>query len=423
MVSQGLEPEDEEFISKAQNISEMGQYITPTIVAERLADDIIELSDTEPVVIYDFGCGPGALTKQILNRFPECKAKGYDIDEGALAAYEKRFEGRCETEQRDLLLYPIEGGVDHAISNPPYLLSRRIGRARTKQIRERGYFKTAVGKLNTFGLFIEMAVKALNPGGVAAFIVPHGVANLEDHEVLRSLLLNRCDIVQLTWMSDQSWFESQGVDVDTCLISFRKGDGAATLRVRKWNGREILAQREVNASEYPFFPTLDLIELDPLVGNEIGDEFNIVAKGFNWSSDWKDYEDDEDWQEMLLPVARGSTITGEGEFTGELRINYRLLERNGAITRKCSFELHASSRPRLILADISQTIKVAFVDEPALPMNSVKVIFHIEDDEDRLRQLMEYLESDDALVRLKGGSPNIHLTKSNLETIRLPTRR
>ena len=191
MVSQGLEPEDEEFISKAQNISEMGQYITPTIVAERLAADIIELSANDPEVIYDFGCGPGALTKQILNRFPECRAKGYDIDEGALAAYEKRFEGRCETEQRDLLLYPIEGGVDHAISNPPYLLSRRIGRARTKQIRERGYFKTAVGKLNTFGLFIEMAGKALNPGGGAAFIVPRSAPPNHALDALREHIENR----------------------------------------------------------------------------------------------------------------------------------------------------------------------------------------------------------------------------------------
>ena len=55
-------------------------------------------------------------------------------------------------------------------------------------------------------------------------------------------------------------------------------------------------------------------------------------------------------------------------------------------------------------------------------MNSVKVIFHEEDNVDRLKELADYLTSDDAFQRLKAGSPNIHLTKSNLETIRLPGR-
>ena len=423
MVSKGLRPVDLAFLGGAENQGDKGQYLTPTVIAERLAEDISELSGCDPEVIHDLGCGPGVLAEAVLERFPKCKAIGYDIDEAALDVFRERFKGRSGgAHPTDLLLNPIKDGIDHAISNPPYLLSRRIGRKRTKQIRKRGYFSTAKGKLNTFGLFIEMAVRALNQGGVAAFIVPHGVANLEDHEALRALLIKECDCVRITWMTDQSWFKDQGVDVETCLISFRKGRGVATLQVREWDGRSIRRENEIDPKEYHVFPTPDLIELDSLEGEGIAQEFQIVAKGFNWSSDWQEYEDHESWKEKLLPVARGSAITEEGEFTRELRINYQLLEKNGAITRKCSFELHASSKPRLILADISQTIRVAFVDEPTLPMNSVKVIFHEEDNVDRLKELAAYLTSDDAFQRLKAGSPNIHLTKSNLETIRLPGR-
>ncbi|SVD87231.1 uncharacterized protein METZ01_LOCUS440085, partial [marine metagenome] len=202
MVSKGLRPVDLAFLGGAENQGDKGQYLTPTVIAERLAEDIEELSESRPEVIHDLGCGPGALAEAVLDRFPECKAIGYDNDETALEIFHGRFEGRClETHPRDLLLNPIEGGIDHAISNPPYLLSRRIGRKRTKQIRKLGYFSTAKGKLNTFGLFIEMAVRALNQGGVAAFIVPHGVANLGDHEALRALLIKECDCVRVTWMS------------------------------------------------------------------------------------------------------------------------------------------------------------------------------------------------------------------------------
>ena len=53
-------------------------------------------------------------------------------------------------------------------------------------------------------------------------------------------------------------------------------------------------------------------------------------------------------------------------------------------------------------------------------MNSVKVIYQQNDDVIALTKLREYLMSEDAHNRLKEGAPNLHLTKGNLERLRIP---
>ena len=53
-------------------------------------------------------------------------------------------------------------------------------------------------------------------------------------------------------------------------------------------------------------------------------------------------------------------------------------------------------------------------------MNSVKVIYHNENDKSKLEKLRTYLMSKDAYLRLKEGAPNIHLTKGNLERLKIP---
>ena len=199
-MSQKLEHADEEFAAKATNQSEKGQYFTPQIVADRLAMDLKELSQQSISIVHDLGCGPGALSAAVLRNHSDIEIRGYDIDDNAISDYNKRLPGSGNAINLDLLMNPNIGPIPAAISNPPYITSRKLGQERTKEIRDTGYFTAVKGKLNTFSLFIQLAIKELQAGGVAAFIVPVAVTNLDDHQPLRDILLSECDEIRLTWL-------------------------------------------------------------------------------------------------------------------------------------------------------------------------------------------------------------------------------
>lgn len=423
MVSQKFEQTDEDFIAKATQQSKKGQYLTPIVVADRLAQDLLDLSLSPIKEIHDLGCGPGGLSSAVLRFHSDIRILGYDIDQSAITEYNQRFLGIGNAEFRDLLIEPSIGPLSAVICNPPYLLSRRIGKERTSEIRNRGYFKTATGKLNTFSLFIELALRELCENGVAAFIIPIGITNLKDHEAIRKLLSKECEEIRLTWMTESNCFKEQNVSVDTCLLSFRKGKSKTKMEIREWNGSEIIRARNINTGDFDFFPTIDYIDLPQQIGIPLSSKFDVVAMGFNWKKNWQEIVSEApeaEYGKEVLPVVRGKDVSKQGELEFNQELNYNYLKEKGAIVRPCNYSLHSSNRPRLIVADITSGIKVAYTNSPCLPMNSVKIIFHQNDDPISLNNLREYLMSEDAYNRLKEGAPNLHLTKGNLERLRIP---
>jgi len=406
-----------------------GQFLTPAIIANRLALDIKNLHQDGPNKIADFGCGPGALTRAVRDEFPDSEIIGYDIDNDALKIFKTRFHSdkRIQSMDRNMLLEPLdEKSIPAIISNPPYLLSRRLGRKMTKKLRATENFPVMSGKLNTFSLFIQAALRALTPGGVAAFVVPIGVANLHDHHPLRELLVKECDMIRITWCIDKTYFAEQGAAVDVLLISFRKRqpDSKGTnMEVLEWDGRKVTFHEQIESGNFSVFPTRALLEAEEQSGTPITEEFEIVARGFNWRKGWKKLKqvDADVWEGELYPIVKGGDIRPDGQLSSELiEINYLMLEEHDFLSRTCDFNLHSSTRPRLLLADITSKIKVTCTTKPILPMNSVKVIFHKEDSENRLHDLMNLLKKESTFKRLKLGQPNLHLTKGNLETLLIP---
>ena len=423
MVSQKLEETDEDFLAKATQQSEKGQYLTPIIVADRLVQDLVDLSISPIKEVHDLGCGPGGLSSAVLKFNSDIQVIGYDIDRSAINEYNLRFPEIGNAVIRDLLVKPSIGPLPTVISNPPYLLSRRIGKERTSEIRNGGYFKTTTGKLNTFSLFIELALRELCENGVAAFIVPIGIANLEDHEAIRKLLIEECEEIRLTWMVGSNCFKEQNVSVDTCLLSFRKGKSKNKFEIREWDGHQVTFRKQIQSRNFSVFPTRALLEAEEQSGTPITEEFNIVVRGFNWKKGWEKLKqvDADRWGVKLCPIVKGGDILSSGQIKSELiEINYHMLEKHGFLSRTCDFNLHSSTRPRLLLADITSKIKVTCTTKPILPMNSVKVIFHKEDSENRLHDLMNLLRKESTFKRLKLGQPNLHLTKGNLETLLIP---
>lgn len=423
MVSRKLEQADEDFIAKANQQSKKGQYLTPIVVADRLAQDLLDLSLSPIKEIHDLGCGPGSLSSAMLRIQSDVRVVGYDIDKSAINEYNQRFPGIGDAVFRDLLVEPSIGPLSAVISNPPYLLSRRMGKERTSEIRNVDYFKTSTGKLNTFSLFIELALRELCENGVAAFIVPIGIANLKDHEAIRKLLIEESEEIRLTWMTESNCFKEQNVSVDTCLLSFRKGKSKAKIEIREWDGHKTTFRTQIQSGDFSVFPTRALLEAEEQSGTPITEEFEIVVRGFNWRNGWENLrqEEKDTWGEELYPVVKGGDILPNGQLKSELiEINYLMLEGHDFLSRTCDFTLHSSTRPRLLLADITSKIKVTFTTKPVLPMNSVKIIFHKEDSENRLHDLMNHLRKESTFKRLKLGQPNLHLTKGNLVTLLIP---
>lgn len=425
-----LHEDDRAYLDANKLWKDNGQFLTPEVIANRLALELKELLDNNPEEIVDFGCGPGSLTQAIRDVFPDSMITGYDIDNDALRSFDRRFssDDRIHSEDRNLLLEPLEAESTLAIiSNPPYLLSRRLGRKMTKRLRDSGHFPVMSGKLNTFSLFIQSALKAMSPGAAAAFVVPIGIANLDDHHPLRELLMKMCDYIRITWCVDSIYFAEQGASVEVLLLSFRKRAPASTgtkLRVLEWDGRKVQSDSGVfRSKDFKVFPTQALLDAEKQEGVPIKKEFKIVARGFNWREGWEllQEQDPESWAEELLPIVRGSDIQVDGKLrSGLIKINYDMLKKRGMFSRTCDFDLHSSTRPRLLLADITSKIKVTYTTKPILPMNSVKVIFHKENNVDRLQDLLDYLGEETTFKRLKKGRPNLHLTKSNLETLLVP---
>ena len=423
MVSRKLEQTDEEFIAKATQQSKKGQYLTPIVVADRLAQDLLDLSLSPIKEVHDLGCGPGGLSSAVLRFHSDIRVLGYDIDQSAITEYNQRFLGIGNAVFRDLLIEPSIGPLSAVICNPPYLLSRRMGKERTSEIRNVDYFKTTTGKLNTFSLFIELALRELCENGVAAFIVPIGITNLEDHEAIRKLLIEECEEIRLTWMTGSNFFKEQNVSVDTCLLSFRKGKSKTKFEIREWDGHQVTFREQIQSRNFSVFPTRALLEAEEQSGTPITEEFNIVVRGFNWKKGWEKLKqvDADRWGVKLCPIVKGGDILSSGQIKSELiEINYHMLEEHDFLSRTCDFDLHSSTRPRLLLADIGSKIKVTYTTKPILPMNSVKVIFHKEDSENRLHDLMNLLRKESTFKRLKLGQPNLHLTKGNLETLLIP---
>ena len=421
--------EDKSYLVENKLWKENGQFLTPKIIADRLALDINDLCQQTPNQIVDLGCGPGALSQAIKEKFPNSEVIGYDIDNAALKIFESRFisERRIKSEDRNILLEPLdENSIPAAISNPPYLLSRRLGRKMTKMLRSSGNFPAMSGKLNTFSLFIQAALRALVPGGVSAFVVPIGIANLDDHRPLRELLAKECDLLRITWCVDKTYFAEQGAAVNVLLISFRKrqiNSKETKLEILEWDGREVKFSRIIGNEKFSVYPTRALLDAEEQIGVPITEEFQIVARGFNWKREWKSIVEDHSdaWSQKLHPVVKGRNIKPDGTLSSSLiEINYSILNEHGMLSRTCDLSLHSSTRPRLLLADITSKIKVVFTAEPILPMNCVKVIYHKEDSADRLHDLMDLLRKNSTFERLKLGRPNLHLTKGNLETLLVP---
>jgi len=84
----------------------------------RWAVRVIERIEGSPARILDAGCGTGRVTEMLLARFPEAHVIGVDASNTMIAEAERRFAGRVELINADLVNpLPLDEPVDAVFSN------------------------------------------------------------------------------------------------------------------------------------------------------------------------------------------------------------------------------------------------------------------------------------------------------------------
>ena len=88
-----------------------------------------------------------------------------------------------------------KGGFDIVIGNPPYIqfaMFEWFDENQKKYLLKK--YCSSMGRMNTFGFFIEKGIKLLNPKGMLGFIIPNTILTQEYYQELRLFILNQTQI-------------------------------------------------------------------------------------------------------------------------------------------------------------------------------------------------------------------------------------
>lgn len=110
-------------------------------------------------------------------------------------------------------------GFDIVIANPPYVFTR--GGDFSKEFKEyfKRNFKTGIGKLNLFSLFIEEGMNLLSNKGFLTYIIPNTLFRATPYKPLRELIVNNFDIKGIVDLNECIF---DGVTASTTIIGIKK---------------------------------------------------------------------------------------------------------------------------------------------------------------------------------------------------------
>lgn len=201
-------------------IRKNGVVYTPQKLAIYLAHKITEYVQNDPafsqlnqISIGDPACGDGILINSITNTLEQSKVTpticGTDIDHHAITLCKKHFgnsiknatfkttNALCPFEKHDpvkgwKLIFEeakIKDGFDILIANPPWGSDLSVYR----NLLDVMHYSTLQGQVDSFELFIELAIKIVKQGGYFAFIVPDSILN-HGKSIVRDILVTSTEI-------------------------------------------------------------------------------------------------------------------------------------------------------------------------------------------------------------------------------------
>lgn len=190
-----------------------GQYMTP----RSLRSYLLRQLDFKPGDrVLDPAVGTGEFLRQALEIAPGIEVTGWDIDEAILRTAAKNVPSSTLIRRSGLDDYDGEL-FDFVIGNPPYFELKL-------ETHEKEKFRPVInGRPNIYGLFFQVGLDALKPGGLLAYVVPPSMNAGAYFKSLRRFLTHSNHVVSLKVFNDSSMFVDAQTSVQVIVI--RKGEG------------------------------------------------------------------------------------------------------------------------------------------------------------------------------------------------------
>ncbi|WP_096394503.1 Eco57I restriction-modification methylase domain-containing protein [Halorubrum trapanicum] len=145
----------------------------------------------------------------------------------AMAADERFFHWELEF---PVAFYDEDGGrkadagFDAVIGNPPYIRGRSLPEEYKSYLNKE--FETAHKSYDIYVLFLELAIKNINPNGLSSMIVPRSLLSESYGEKIREKMLDETRISSISDYLGVDVFD--GVSVINCIPVLRKKQGSQT---------------------------------------------------------------------------------------------------------------------------------------------------------------------------------------------------
>jgi DNA modification methylase/methylase of polypeptide subunit release factors len=239
-----------------ERLKPKGVILTPYWLASRIARNAskhwarLHRTGKKPLLIGDLSCGTGVFLLAAENCFGRsAKIMGQDIDAKSLK-YAKllRYINKSDWEitQGDSLL--TSGHVDQTLfdlerekgpkfdvllGNPPYIRSQLLDKKYTNVLSDH-YPSLSYGNFDISVAFLEHAIRNLNEGGLASYIVSSKFMSSKYGMAIRRLLEKEVRIINIEDFQDSQLFKDY--TTYTCILTFTKLSKAKRFTITRFPG-------------------------------------------------------------------------------------------------------------------------------------------------------------------------------------------
>lgn len=218
--------------------NELGQYMTPSSVAEFMASLFTKLSVEEGLCFLDAGAGKGALTCAFLRKYSDiisCIRNPtfdlYEVDSRLIHDLKTNIEKITTAYNNNIKIlnedfialnsHSIDSSINrysHIMLNPPY-----------KKLHSLSHYinilqSHGISSANLYAAFLSLAINKLKYQGELVAIIPRSFCNGFYHKKFREFIFENCSIEHVhLFKSRTRTFKEDNVLQENVIVLLRKG--------------------------------------------------------------------------------------------------------------------------------------------------------------------------------------------------------